>query len=61
LLTASWNPFTKASATIITATLIAVATVASRMMKREKVFSSLEEIRRAMKLAIFKKDDFINL
>jgi len=61
LLTASWNPLTKARATIITATLIAVATVASRMMKREKDFSSLKDMRLAMKLAIFKKDDFTNL
>jgi len=50
-LTVSWNPFVNASVTIITATLIIVATMESRMMNREKDFWRLNAIRLAMKLA----------
>jgi hypothetical protein len=48
LLITFWKPLTKLTATIITATLIMVAVIASPMMKREKVFCLLNAIRFAI-------------
>ena len=50
-LTVSWNPFVNARVTIITATLIVVATIERRMMNREKDLWRLNAIRLAIKLA----------
>jgi hypothetical protein len=44
----------KARVTIITATLITVATIERRIMNREKDFCRLNAIRLAMKLATLK-------
>src|ERR1700680_5022684 len=52
-LTVSWKPFVKASVTIITATLMTVATIERRMMNREKDFCRLNAMRLAIKLATF--------
>ena len=48
LLMTCWNPFTKLSATIITATLSEVAPIANLIMKREKVCLFLKAILLAM-------------
>ena len=48
-LTVSWNPFTKERVIIITATLITVADMERRIMKREKDFCWLKAMRRAIK------------
>jgi hypothetical protein len=52
-LTVSWNPFTTESVMIITATLMAVAPMESRMMNLEKDFCWLKAILRAIKEEMF--------
>jgi len=53
-LTCSWKPLTNASVMIITATLIMVAAMESRMMNREKDRCWLNAIRFAIKPATLK-------
>jgi hypothetical protein len=52
-LTVSWKPFTKESVMIITATLITVAVMDSRIINLEKDFCWLKAIRLAMKAEMF--------
>src|SRR5215470_17043934 len=52
-LTVSWNPLVNARVTIITATLMTVAPIESRIMNREKDRWRLNAIRFAIKLATF--------
>src|ERR1700744_4625943 len=55
-LMAYWNPFVKARVRIMAPTLITVAVIASRMMNREKDFSRLKAMRRAIKEGVFKRN-----
>src|SRR5690606_5659749 len=55
-LTVSWNPLAKASVTIITATLMTVATVDSLIINLEKDFCWLNAMRFAMNAATFNLD-----
>ena len=52
---AYWNPFVKAMVSSIAATLMIVAAMARRMMKRENDLSRLKAIRRAIKAGTFKE------
>jgi hypothetical protein len=53
-----WNPLTKLNATIITATLIVVAAIASPIINLEKVFCLLKAIRLAIKDDTFNQCKF---
>jgi hypothetical protein len=58
LLITFWKPLTKLNATIMTATLIIVAVIASRIINLEKVFCLLKAIRLAIKEDTFNQHKF---
>ena len=58
LLITFWKPLTKLNATIITATLMVVAVIASPIINLEKVFCLLKAILLAMKDDTFNRHKF---